>query len=255
MDFTVVSYNVRHQVLDDGLDAWGRRRDAIFDCIRSARPAVLGLQESTGEQQADIAHALEYEWYGVADEPGSGKHTPIGVGSRFGLTESQTEWLSPTPAEQSVGWDAAYPRSLTKVLLEDRKTGRSLGVFNTHFDHKGPKSRIQSARHIRERIASVSADREIVVLGDFNCRPGSEPYDILTNGGERQLRDSRAVAGTVEGPATTVTDFTALDSDRRLDHVFTTPGLSVEYYRADDYTTGGRYPSDHLPVAARLRFT
>ncbi len=254
MAFTVVSYNVRHRVLDDGLDAWRHRRNAVFDYIRSAAPDILGLQESTGEQQQDVSQALTYEWHGVATEPGSGEHTPIGVGSRFAVTESGTEWLSPTPAVESVGWDAEYPRVLTNVLLEDQHTGRSLAVFNTHLDHKGPKSRTRSARQIRERIASLPAGTEAVVLGDFNCQPGSPPYNILTNGGERRLRDSRATAGTVEGPATTITDFTALDHGRRLDHVFTTSGLSVDFYRTTEYTVDGRYPSDHLPVAAGLHF-
>lgn len=254
MGFTLVSYNVRHQILDDGPDAWCHRRGAVLDHIQSVSPDVLGLQESTGDQQTDIEQALQYQWYGVAEEPGSGEHTPIGVGSRFAVQDAHLEWLSSTPAVQSVGWDAAYPRVLTRVSLNDRRTGRSLAVYNTHFDHKGPESRTRSARLTRERIDSMPADTEAVVLGDFNCQPGSQPYGILTADGERQLRDAQTVAATVEGPTTTVTDFTTLDPDRRLDHLFVTPGLSVDLYRIDDHTVDGRYPSDHLPVAAHVRF-
>jgi endonuclease/exonuclease/phosphatase family metal-dependent hydrolase len=254
MGFTLVSYNVRHQILDDGPNAWRHRRRAVFDHIHSVSPDVLGLQESTGDQQSDIEEALEYQWYGVAEEPGSGEHTPIGVGSRFAVQDTQLEWLSPTPTVQSVGWDAAYPRVLTKVSLKDRTTGRSLAVYNTHFDHKGPQSRTRSARLTRERIDSAPADTEAAVLGDFNCQPGSQPYGILTAGGDRQLRDAHTVATTVEGPTTTVTDFTELDPDRHLDHLFVTSGLSVDLYRIDDYTVEGRYPSDHLPVVAHVRF-
>ncbi|MGM0716610.1 MAG: endonuclease/exonuclease/phosphatase family protein [Halobacteriota archaeon] len=254
MGFTVVSYNVRHQVLDEGPDAWPHRRDAIFDRIRSVLPDILGLQESTGEQQRDIEQALAYQWYGVAEEPGSGEHTPIGVGSRFVFQDAHSEWLSPTPGVQSVGWDAAYPRVLTMVLLEDRTTGRSLAVYNTHLDHMGRKSRTYSARQIQAHIASLPADTEAVLLGDFNCQPGSRPYEILSTGGERRLWDARAVAATVEGPTTTITDFSTLDPGRRLDHVFITSGLSVNSYRTDEYTVDGRYPSDHLPVVARLQF-
>jgi endonuclease/exonuclease/phosphatase family metal-dependent hydrolase len=255
MGFTVTSYNVRHQILDDGPDAWCNRRAAVIDQIQSVSPDVLGLQESTGDQQADIEQALEYQWYGVAEKPGSGAHTPIGVGSRFAVQDTDLEWLSSTPAVKSVGWDAAYPRVLTSVSLTDRTTGRSLVVYNTHFDHKGPRSRARSARLIRERIDSVPADTEAVVLGDFNCQPGSNPYQILTADGEIQLRDARTVAATVEGPSTTITDFTTVDPDRRLDHLFITSGLSVDLFRIDDATVDGRYPSDHLPIVATVRFT
>ncbi len=254
MGFVVSSYNVRHQVLDDGPDRWRHRCDAVFDRLRAASPDIVGLQESTGEQQGDIERALDYQWYGVADEPGSGEHNPVGVGSRFVTRDAQTEWLSPTPAVESAGWDAAYPRVLTQVLLDDTSTDRSLAVYNTHFDHEGPEARRQSARRVRERLASLPPGTDAVVLGDLNCRPGSQPYETLSADGERRLRDTRAAATTVEGPATTVTDFETLDSGRRLDHVFVTSGLSVDSYRVDDSSAGGRYPSDHLPVVVRVRF-
>lgn len=257
MGFVVVSYNVRHQLLDDGRDAWQRRHDAVCGLLRTLSPDILGLQESTGDQQRDIEKALErYQWYGVAEEPGSGEHNPVGVNSRFVVRDEHTEWLSPTPSTQSVGWDAGYPRVLTYVLIEHTATNHSLAVYNAHFDHKGTEARRQSARQIREHIATRPADTECVVLGDFNSRPGTRPYEMLSaDGGEYPLRDARRVAATVDGPATTVTDFETLDSDRRLDHVFVTSGLSVDTYQIVDDTIDGRYPSDHLPVVVSLRFT
>lgn len=255
MGFVVCSYNVRHQVLDDGPDQWRHRREDVYDLLGTVSPDIIGLQESTGDQQHDIEQALDYQWFGVADEPGSGEHNPVGIGSRFATHDAQTEWLSPTPAIQSVGWDAAYPRVLTRVLVEDTQTDRSLAVYNAHLDHKGPEARKRSAERIRERIASLPAETEAVVLGDFNCRPGSQPYETLSaDSGKRQLQDARAVAAAVEGPTTTVTDFKTLDTGRRLDHVFVTSGLSVNSYWIDDYTADDRYPSDHLPVVVRVCF-
>jgi len=158
MGFVAVSHNVRHQVLDDGRDAWENRRDGVVEQLRSVSPDILGLQESTGRQQRDIERALDgYEWDGVADEPGSGEHNPVGVGRRFVHRDGHTEWLSATPEERSVGWDGAYPRVLTRVSLEV----------------------------------------------------------LAADGVERSLQDARTVAATVDGPATTVTDFEALNPDRR----------------------------------------
>lgn len=256
MSFVAVSYNIRHQLLDDGRDAWERRHDAVCELLRTISPEVLGLQESTGNQQLNIERALDgYQWYGVAAEPGSGEHNPVGLSSRFVAAESSTEWLSSTPSTQSTGWDAAYPRVLTHVLAEDTTENRSLAVYNAHFDHKGTEARRQSAHQIREHISTLPAGTECLVLGDFNCRPGSGPYDILSGDGEGgTLKDASEIAATVAGPATTITDFETLDPDRRIDHVFVTPGLSVDTYRTVADTIDGRYPSDHLPVAVRLRF-
>lgn len=253
--FAAVSYNIRHATLDEGRDAWPRRKAAVFGLLADLDPDVLGLQESTGDQHAEVQERLPgYEWAGVGD-PGSGAHNPVGVRDRFALREAETAWLSETPAVQgSVGWDASFARVVTRLRLRDTATGRGLAVFNTHFDHEGPTARAESARLLRERVDAL--DCEAVVLGDFNARPGSQPHDVLTGDGyDRPLADARDRAATVEGPETTVTDFESPDPGRELDHVFVTDGLAVDRYRVCDRAReGGRYPSDHLPLFARLRF-
>lgn len=254
--FAIVSYNIRHATLDEGRDAWPRRKDAVFDLLADLDPEVLGLQESTGDQQSDVERGLSgYGWAGVADDPGSGEHNPVGVCDRFTTQEAETAWLSETPAVAgSVGWDASFARAVTELRLLDSATGRELAVLNTHFDHEGPTARTESASLLRERVDSL--DCEAVVLGDFNARPGSQPHTVLTGDGyDRPLADARDRAATVEGPETTVTDFESPDPGRQLDHVFVTDGLAVDRYRVCDRARdGGRYPSDHLPLLARLRF-
>jgi endonuclease/exonuclease/phosphatase family metal-dependent hydrolase len=252
--FAVVSYNIRHAVLDDGEHAWANRREAVFELLDALDPDVLGLQESTGDQHEEVAAGLPgYEWAGVADDPGSGEHNPIGVGDRFALAGAESTWLSESREEGSVGWDGSFARVATRVELRDRETDRDLAVINTHFDHKGPTARAESARLLREQVDAL--DAEAVVLGDFNSKPDSEPYGILAGDGyERGLTDARDRAATVEGPGTTITDFEALDPDRELDHVFVTDGLAVDAYRVVDRTADGRYPSDHLPLVAEMRF-
>ena len=254
--FGVVSYNIRHATLDEGRDEWPHRKAAVFELLGDLDPDVLGLQESTGDQHAEVQRRLPgYEWAGVADDPGSGEHNPIGVRDRFALQEAETAWLSETPAVAgSVGWDASFARVVTQLRLRDTATGRELAVLNTHFDHEGPTARAESARLLRERVDVL--DCETVVLGDFNARPGSRPHSVLTGDGyDRPLADARTRAGTVEGPETTVTDFESPDPGRELDHVFVTGGLAVDRYRVCDRAReDGRYPSDHLPIVVRVRF-
>ena len=246
----VVTYNVRHAVLDDGQDAWDRRRDGVVERLRASDPDVIALQECAGEQQKELAAALSpYEWVGVAETPGSGEHNPVGIGPRLSLADATTDWLSESGDTGSVGWDAAYPRVLTTTLLEDRQTGCALAVYNTHFDHVGTRARAESARLLRERIDALSADRPAIAVGDFNAEPGSETYEGLLNSEfRRQLVDARRVASRVSGPETTLTDFDDLRSGRRVDHVFLTRACEVRGYAIDATTADGRFPSDHLPV-------
>jgi len=252
---TVVTYNIRHAVLDDDCNAWAQRRSAVLGLLRTLAPDVLALQESTGEQQADVSGGLPaYDWVGVADDPGTGEHNPIGVAEPFDVVSTETEWLSETPSTVgSVGWDADYARALTRATIIT-PDGDTLSIFNSHFDHRGPQARVESARMIRRRIDSLPADRSAVVLGDFNCSPGSDPYDILTGDGfSSPLHDARRTATEVSGPATTVTDFSTLDDGRILDHVFVTGDVTVSRYETVDKTDAdGRYPSDHLPVAVTV---
>lgn len=262
---SALTYNIRHAVLDDGRDAWPNRRGAVGSAVEAAGADVVGLQESTGDQHADVESDLPgYDWVGVADEPGSGEHNPVGYTDRFRLAGATTEWLSETPETPgSVGWDASFARALTRASLVDTATGAVMTVFNAHFDHEGERARRESARRIRERIDDLPGSRPAVVLGDFNCRPGSGPYEILTGDGEsghanefdRSLGDTRELAGVVEGPDTTVTDFEALDSGRRLDHVFVSDGVTVHSYEALTARGGRdreRFPSDHLPVCVDI---
>jgi endonuclease/exonuclease/phosphatase family metal-dependent hydrolase len=250
----VGTYNVRHAVLDDEDHAWQARREGVVERIERAALDVVGVQECTGAQHTELADALpDYEWVGVADEPGSGEHDPIGYGPAWDCEASETVWLSETGEPGSVGWDAAYPRVLTKATLRDRETDRMLTVFNTHFDHVGQQARLESARQVQSALEAIPGDRPAVLLGDLNTEPGAPAYEqLLAEDRGRALADARTLADQPAGPATTLTDFESIRPGRRIDHVFVTAEWTVGRYRVDATKTDGRYPSDHLPVLVAL---
>ncbi|MWV65847.1 endonuclease/exonuclease/phosphatase [Halorubrum sp. JWXQ-INN 858] len=187
-------------------------------------------------------------------------------------------------------------------------TDTSLIVMNTHLDHVGVRARRESARLLRDRAADLAtiagpeggakggesgaraqARTPVVLVGDFNCTPGSEPHRILTaldgtdagrdgtdagrdetdedrdgtdagrdetdedRDGGAALRDAARDATVRHGPATSLTDFANLIDGRRIDHVLVSPAVDVEAFATlADRDDRGRYPSDHLPVLARL---
>ena len=64
--------------------------------------------------------------------------------------------------------------------LEDLETKTVLFVFNTHFDHRGEEARRESARLILKKIEEISDQGSAVVLcGDFNLPPSSEPISLI----------------------------------------------------------------------------
>lgn len=249
---TVATYNVRHAGLDDGPDGWPERRAAVLDRVRALDPDVLALQECAGAQHADVAAGLPHlDWVGVAEEPGSGEHNPVGYGSRLSLDDGGTTWLSASGEPGSVGWDADYPRVLTTAHLRDGATDRPVTVCNAHLSHVGPRARRESAALIRERVAGLDG-RPAFVVGDFNSEPGDPAYERFLE--DSTLVDARTVAGTASGPATTLTEYTGLRPDRPVDHVLVTPAVAVRRYTVDDTTVDGRYPSDHLPVVVEATY-
>ncbi|MEZ3163346.1 endonuclease/exonuclease/phosphatase family protein [Halorubrum sp. RMP-47] len=283
----VLSYNVRYANRGDHHDAWHDRRDAVGRLVRFHRPDVAAFQEPVPEQRRDLRDRLpEYEFVGRGREAdGEGEGCPIGVRSdRWEVVEDGTFWLSETPETPSTGWGATHPRIATWARVRARNGDAALRVVNAHFDHVSARARRESARLLRELLPTLatgegagSGDGEklpIVFVGDLNCTPGSEPHRILvgddvetggndgSNGGVAgsgdpgdgpRLRDAAAAADLRHGPETSLTDFAHLIDGRRIDHALVSPSVSVEAFATlADRDDRGRYPSDHLPILARL---
>lgn len=247
-EFRVCSYNVRYASRDDHHDVWERRRDGVASLLRFHRPDVVGFQEPLPDQRADLRRRLDgYEFVGRGRLPdGDGEGCPVAVGGGWEVVESDTFWLSETPGESSKSWGASHPRVCTwaRIRATDGGGGDEGGaggdatptvtLFNTHFDHVSARARREAATLLRERVAEIAGDDPAVVVGD--------------------LRDAVADADVRHGPHTSLTDFAELVHDRRIDHVLVSPDVEVAAAATlADRDSRGRYPSDHLPVLARLR--
>lgn len=219
---------------------------------------VLGTQEGTRAHLADLTSGTGFAAVGRSRDGGaSGEHAAILYRTaRLRVLATGDFWLSPTPDVPSTGWDATYPRICTWARFRDVATGSTLVVLNAHLDHEGARARVESARLLLVRAAVVAEGVPVVLTGDLNAEPGSEPVRLLLDSG---LVDARAVSETPPtGPETT---FTALaDPDlpggpgrrQRIDYVLVTPDVRVAAHRVLDARPGGRHPSDHDPVVAEL---
>ncbi|MFA5972886.1 MAG: endonuclease/exonuclease/phosphatase family protein [Lentimicrobiaceae bacterium] len=257
----VLTYNIRLLNPGDAPNTWSARKQKVFSLISAAKPDVFGLQEPVREQVKDIEYAFpDYALVGVGRDDGkeAGEYSPLFYNEhKFKLLSSGTFWLSQTPTiAGSRGWDAACNRVVSWVQLKDYKTGKVFFVFCTHFDHMGEIARRNSANLLLHAVDSLSGNNPVIVLGDFNSKPDSEPYQIITDkSNPNHLLDARENCKKPTGPKYTFTGFkVGAQPGDRIDYIFLKNKIKVLSFRVNNKNDGNYYPSDHLPVSAVLRF-
>ncbi|MEO0565023.1 MAG: endonuclease/exonuclease/phosphatase family protein [Chloroflexota bacterium] len=256
-DLRVMTFNVRGTVHDDGDNCWANRRDLNVATIRAAAPDLFGLQEA---QAGNLSTYMdELPEYSVALGPPSVKNAttyervPIyWHRGRLRALEGGGFYLSETPDRWSVGWGAKYPRAAVWARLRRTADGSTFVVLNTHFPHlrSADQTRVHCARLLLSKLAAFAEDDPVIVMGDFNARPGEAPYAVLA---ASDLTDTFTAAGHNEG-VNTFHQFQGEDFPHkgvRIDWIWT-QGFAVRGCHIITDATPPVYPSDHYPVVADL---
>ena len=270
-DLRVMTFNIRYATPKDipSGNAWGLRKDLFFKTIEAFAPDLMGLQEVLLNQGDDIkAHFTSYDFLGVPRNDGKTSGEMAAVlfrRDRFEKVRDGHFWLSETPEKVgSKGWDADLPRIVTWVELRDRRNaGRPILFFNTHFDHLGKVARVESAKLMRRRMVELAGGEKgpagIVVTGDFNVGADSPPYKEML--GLNSDAPPRLIDTYKElHPQPTTQDFTwhgfvgQNPHPSRIDWILRSDALSTIAAQIDRANDNGRYPSDHFPVEAVLRW-
>jgi endonuclease/exonuclease/phosphatase family metal-dependent hydrolase len=258
-DLRVMSFNIRYGTANDGDNHWEKRREMVFDLLRSQQSDVIGLQEALRFQLDELLKALpEYAALGVGRDDGksAGEHSAILYRkSRFSVEESGTFWLSNTPeVPGSKSWGNRITRICTWARLTDRMTGRALYVYNVHLDHESQPSRERSVRLLLERMRARPKAEPILLLGDLNAGEENPATRFLTSQLDFPLVDTFRVRRSDAAEVGTFHAFRGVTSGAKIDYVF----ASLDFYVLDAQIVRenrrGRYPSDHFPVTARLRW-
>jgi endonuclease/exonuclease/phosphatase family metal-dependent hydrolase len=251
----VITYNIRFNNSDDGVNAWPNRSKEVAALLEFHQPDVFGLQEALIGQIEDLQAKLpKMKWVGIGRDDGkkAGEFSPIFYNAeKYKAIKQGSFWLSQTPEKPGLGWDAACNRVCTWILLETEKKDRQFMVFNTHFDHKGNKAREESAKLILRKIKELNMDNLPVILtGDFNLTPEQAPIAAIT----KELKDSREISKKAPyGPSGTFNNFEFNSPLKdRIDYVFVNDQVEVKQYAVLSDSKDQRYPSDHLPVFVNL---
>jgi len=254
----VMTYNIKYANENDGENSWSKRKDHLTDQIKFYEPDIFGVQEALLEQLELLKGNLpNYNYVGVGREDGinKGEFSALFYDiNQFKVLVEDTFWLSETPWEISVGWDAALPRICTFALFENKTSKQKFWIFNTHFDHIGEKAREESAILILAKIEKLNtANIPVILMGDLNLEPETKAIQLLS----KKMNDSKIVSkNVVFGPTGTFNGYNFQQPvTRRIDYIFISKGnLEVLKYAVLSDSWDLKYPSDHLPVFVELHF-
>ncbi|MDP3969240.1 MAG: endonuclease/exonuclease/phosphatase family protein [Nocardioides sp.] len=250
----VMSFNLRHATAPG--PSWRVRRPLVRALIHQEEPHLVGTQEGQPEQLAEIDEDLGRRYGSLR----RGKHAqePQFFFDRRRLRPLETGHyaLSDAPDEVgSRGWGGCCARSVFWVRFRDEVTSQQFYAVNTHLEAFSARARRKSAALILERMQAFDSTLPVVLTGDFN-EPAGQGRPV-----HRQLVGSGRFVDTWEQAARRsklVGTFHKFGRRKReggrIDWVLTSPGVTTRRAAINTFAVGGRYPSDHFPVQAVIRF-
>lgn len=186
----VLCYNIHHGEGTDGRIDLPR----LAEVIRSASPDLVALQEvddktmrTGGVDQTDELRRLTglHGRFGKQiDYEGGGYGQAIL--SRFPITDLLVHWLPGEPDRER------------RVAVEARidLDGSELSFVGTHLHHVREEFRVRQAAKLNELFAD--ADRPVILAGDINATPDSEPLALLSREWETASGPSRGTYPSAE---------------------------------------------------------
>ena len=251
-ELRLATFNIRYAGGDKGERSWENRKELVASTIQKMNPDVLGLQEALDRQVTFLEEKFpDYKRVGVGRKDGkkAGEYSPIFFRKeKFELLESGTFWLSDTPeVAGSITWDNVCERICTWAKLRRKSDQKIITILNTHWDHRGQKSRERSAEQIFARYKGKS---DLILMGDFNATETNPALKKLQSAGYTNALLSLHQASTDRG---TFHPWNGKAKPHRtIDHIFYQGNFSVKKAWIERHHEGTMWPSDHFPVAAIL---
>ena len=255
--FTFVSFNIRQSGFPqyDEENAWPYRKEAVAKMLLELAPDAFGVQEMLPDQRDFLRQRLKnYRMLGVGRDDGDQEGENMAIfynKKRFRLLQGKTYWLSATPDTVSFGWDAVCRRTVTKAVLQDKKSKAVIHYYNTHLDHVGTVARSESVKLLC-RLMQEDLGKGIPVLlgGDMNSSMADTIFTPLLRLGMLPVRDLTQQtdqepsfnAFGIQGNA-----FANNRGEHVIDQFFARNIFAIQFKTLVDYF-GVPYISDHYPI-------
>ena len=225
----VLTYNIHiGKGLDGKLDL-----ERIARVIRDSKADVVALQEvdvktrrtENVDQAAELARLTNmHVHFGKAMDHDGGAYG-VAILSRFELSDAKTHALGSEGRSE--------PRAAAEAHFRVGDGGPRVAFFGTHLEHASEPLRVKQAEVLLR--ATAAADAPIVILaGDFNAEPGSEPMRMLLD----RWTDATAKPGDPTFPAGA--------PKIRIDYILYAPTKHVKVIESQ--VLDERIASDHRPV-------
>ncbi|MDO6421678.1 endonuclease/exonuclease/phosphatase family protein [Saccharophagus degradans] len=225
---TVMSFNIRTEHANDpGELAWEKRKNNVVDVIVKANPSVIGLQEASTNQQQYIEDALGPNWLPVANAPILFRGDMYRVLATGAIELVEDKW-----EKRFAYW----------VRLEEKNTNKSWLFITTHWG-VDEASQLGSAEILLNALPTVTKNWQlpVVLVGDFNAEPNSEPYLKVVNGSPLQNNFW----------GLTFTGFKP-KAIAQLDYAWAA-GLTINKCKADRFEAYTTPASDHYPIICEFK--
>lgn len=252
-DFTVMSFNLRYDEVEDGDNQWSNRKAACVELLQTVKPTVFGIQEGLHHQVTYLDdHLSNYSYVGVGRDDGQtgGEYAAVFYDNTlFDTIQSGHFWLSETPDFPSLGWDANNIRMVTWVELKHKMNGKALMLFNTHFDHKGKESQVESGKLLIQNINKLAPENiPVFITGDFNVlirNKALDPINASFLNAEKDAENGNSKAS--------FNAFGRWYLNRNIDFIFYRYAKAI-FYRTVTEDYGVKFISDHYPIMGYFKY-
>lgn len=168
------------------------RAKQLADIYKDYAPDVLGLQEFSSVIKSEISTLIKK--LGYKEVPYTEKNQNITVQTPLYYNPETLELVhsgffrytdDSGDKSKAVGWG----------IFREKATGKIFGAGSTHFywtsDELGKASRIIDAKDLSKLVKDLTEryNCPFFVGGDFNCKMGSDPINILVSNGFRDLEN------------------------------------------------------------------
>lgn len=246
----LMSFNVRYRNNNvDMENGWDHRKFAIPAMLDDVRPDVMGTQEIQIDQVQYLDRECpRYKHVGVFREGNDkGEIASLYYNSEtVDLVDWGAFWLSETPGESSLGWDAEVKRTAVWGRMKMKDTGKEFIFLTTHLDHKGQEARVKGMDLILDRLAEINKDKlPVAIVGDLNSMLDNEALARV----QKEMKDARSTAVSSDTKYT----FNGFGKSWTgvIDHI-----MYKGFKKCTNYKVGTRkylhinYISDHYPIWA-----
>jgi len=249
------SFMTAQEMIDTPYKLVSFRSQFYTDFINEYHPDVVGMQEVNRSWCNYFKTIPGYSFSGTSrynntDGYGTGNWDVYNLilfnSDKYTVLDEGTFWLSDTWYQSSSGWSDGteydFERTCSWVQLENKITGTSFFVFNSHYTVSPDKG----VALICEKVKEIAGSSPVYILGDYSYE-GNYCYNRFINEGFADPKylalDTKFIGNYNKWGSYNVKTRTPTD------YCFISPeNIGVLKYTVDTQLHDGYYCSDHFPT-------